>query len=201
MKPANPERLVAARIEDSVAIKQAFLRDQKSVKLVAEVAALITNSIRNNGKVFFFGNGGSAADAQHLAAELAGRYLLERPGLPGLALTTNTSSLTAIANDYGYEMVFARQLQALAASGDIAVAISTSGNSGSVLLAAEAARKKQMITVALTGAGGGKLKPLVDHCICAPSEHPARVQELHILIGHILCEIVEQQLFDAGGIS
>ena len=201
MTPADPERLVATRIADSVAVKQAFLRDQESLRLVAEIARLITNSIRHGGKVFFFGNGGSAADAQHLAAELAGRYLLDRRGLPGLALTTNTSSLTAIANDYGYNAVFSRQLQALASPGDIAVAISTSGNSPNILLAVEAARKKQLITVALTGAGGGKLKALVDHCICAPSEHPARIQELHILIGHVLCEIVEQELVKEGGMA
>jgi D-sedoheptulose 7-phosphate isomerase len=199
--PSDPERLVTASIEDSLAVKQAFLHDQKSLKLVAEVARLITKSISQGGKIFFFGNGGSAADAQHLAAELAGRYLRERAGLPGLALTTNTSSLTAIGNDYGYDLVFARQLQALASAGDVAIAISTSGNSASILLAAEAARKKQLVTVALTGASGGKLKPLVDHCICVPSQHPARIQELHILIGHILCEIVEEGLFNEGGIS
>jgi D-sedoheptulose 7-phosphate isomerase len=137
MKPAHDhEALVAARLKDSLAVKQAFLSDQKSLKLVAEVARVMTEAMRRGGKVFFFGNGGSAADAQHLAAELAGRYLRERPGLPGLALTTNTSCLTAIGNDYGYDLVFARQLQAMASAGDIAIAISTSGNSASVLLAA-----------------------------------------------------------------
>ena len=202
MKPeANFKRLIVARIEDSLAVKQAFLRDEKSLTLVAEVASVITNSIRRGGRIFFFGNGGSAADAQHLAAELAGRYLRERPGLPALALTTNTSCLTAIGNDYGYDLVFARQLQALASSGDVALAISTSGNSASILLAAEATRKKQLVTVALTGASGGKLKPLVDYCVCVPSEHPARIQELHILIGHILCEIVEEELFNEGSFS
>jgi D-sedoheptulose 7-phosphate isomerase len=202
VKPAHDhEALVAARLKDSLAVKQALLLDEKSLKLVAEVARVMTDAMRRGGKVFFFGNGGSAADAQHLAAELAGRYLRERPGLPGLALTTNISCLTAIGNDYGYDLVFARQLQAMGSAGDIAIAISTSGNSTSVLLAAEAARVKRLVTVGLTGASGGKLKPLVDYCVRVPSEHPARIQEVHILIGHILCEIVEEELFNEGGIS
>jgi D-sedoheptulose 7-phosphate isomerase len=195
------QRLVADRIADSLAIKQAFLRNDKALALVADVARVVTTSIRGGGKVLFFGNGGSAADAQHLAAELAGRYLLERPGLPGLALTTNTSCLTAIGNDYGYDRVFARQLQAIGAAGDVAIAISTSGNSASVLRAAEAAKEKKMITVGMTGSGGGKLKPLVDYCLCVTSDHPARIQEVHILIGHILCEIVEEELSNERNLS
>jgi D-sedoheptulose 7-phosphate isomerase len=195
------QRLVVDRIADSVAVKQAFLRNDKALALVADVARVVTTSLRGGGKVLFFGNGGSAADAQHLAAELAGRYLLERPGLPGLALTTNTSCLTAIANDYGYDRVFARQLQAIGAAGDVAIAISTSGNSASVLRAAEAAKEKKMITVGMTGNDGGKLKPLVDYCLCVTSDHPARIQEVHILIGHILCEIVEEELFNEGNLS
>jgi D-sedoheptulose 7-phosphate isomerase len=195
------ERLVADRVGDSIAVKQAFSRNDKALALVADVARTIITSIRGGGKVLFFGNGGSAADAQHLAAELAGRFLRERPGLPGLALTTNTSCLTAIGNDYGYDLVFARQLQAIASAGDVAVAISTSGNSTSVLRAAEAAKEKKMITVGMTGADGGKLKPLVDYCLCVTSDHPARIQEVHILIGHILCEIVEEELFNEGNLS
>jgi D-sedoheptulose 7-phosphate isomerase len=195
------ERLVADRVGDSIAVKQAFSRNDKALALVADVARTIITSIRGGGKVLFFGNGGSAADAQHLAAELAGHFLRERPGLPGLALTTNTSCLTAIGNDYGYDLVFARQLQAIASAGDVAVAISTSGNSTSVLRAAEAAKEKKMITVGMTGADGGKLKPLVDYCLCVTSDHPARIQEVHILIGHILCEIVEEELFNEGNLS
>jgi D-sedoheptulose 7-phosphate isomerase len=202
VRPASQlERLVADRVGDSIAVKQAFFRNDKALALVADVARTITTSIRGGGKVLFFGNGGSAADAQHLAAELAGRFLRERPGLPGLALTTNTSCLTAIGNDYGYDLVFARQLQAIASAGDVAVAISTSGNSTSVLRAVEAAREKKMITVGMTGADGGKLKPLVDYCLCVTSDHPARIQEVHILIGHILCEIVEEELFNEGNLS
>ena len=202
MKPATGlERLIVDRVNDAASAQQAFLRDHGALAIVAEVARVLTTSLRAGGTVFFFGHGGSAADAQHLAAELAGRYLRERPGLPGLALTTNSSCLTAIANDYGYDLVFARQLRAIGSAGDVAVAISTSGNSVSVLRAAEAAREKQMVSVGLTGSSGGQLKSIVDHCICIPSARPARIQEMHILIGHILCEIVEEELFNEGGIS
>jgi D-sedoheptulose 7-phosphate isomerase len=195
------ERLVADRIRESVAVKQALLQNEEFLALVAEVARAIVESLRRCGTVFFFGNGGSAGDAQHLAAELVGRYLRERRGLAGLALTTNTSCLTAIANDYGYDSVFARQLQAMGSAGDIAIGISTSGNSANVLRAAEAAREKGMITVGMTGMDGGKLKSLVDYCLCVTADHTARIQEAHILIGHILCEIVEEELFDEGRVS
>ena len=201
MKPAlGLERLIADRIGESVAVKQALLQSEEFLTRVAEVAHVIVISLRRNGRVFFFGNGGSAADAQHLAAELAGRYLRERPGLPGLALTTNTSCVTAIGNDYGYDLVFARQLQAIGSAGDVALAISTSGNSTNVLRAVETAKEKGMTTVGLTGADGGKLKPLVDYCLCIASDQTARIQEAHILIGHILCEIVEEALFNDGHI-
>jgi D-sedoheptulose 7-phosphate isomerase len=200
MKPAL-ERLIVDRIDESIAVKRHLAGDSKFVSLVADAARAITASIRGGGTVFFFGNGGSAADAQHIAAELAGRYLRERPGLPGLALTTNTSCLTAVSNDYGYDHVFARQLLAIGKAGDIAVGISTSGNSASVLRAVEAAREKKLLTIGMTGAGGGKLKPLVDHCLCVPSDNAARIQEAHILVGHILCEIVEEGLFNVSGLS
>lgn len=195
------ERLVADRIRESVAVKQALLRNEAFLTLVGEVARAIVESLSKGGTVFFFGNGGSAGDAQHLAAELAGRYLRERQGLAGLALTTNTSCLTAIANDYGYDSVFARQLQAMGSAGDIAIGISTSGNSANVLRAAEAARRKGMITVGMTGTDGGKLKSLVDYCLCVTADHTARIQEAHILVGHIVCEIVEEEMFDEGRIS
>jgi D-sedoheptulose 7-phosphate isomerase len=194
MKPAF-ERLIVNRIEESIAVKRHLAGDAKFVAMLGDVAAAITASIRRGGTVFLFGNGGSAADAQHIAAELAGRYLRERPGLPGLALTTNTSCLTAVSNDYGYDRVFARQLLAIAKPGDVAVGISTSGNSASVLRAVEAAREKKLISIGMTGASGGKLKPLVDHCLCVASDNAARIQESHILIGHILCEIVEEEFF------
>jgi D-sedoheptulose 7-phosphate isomerase len=202
MKSAlNHERLVVDRIQESVAVKRALLENGTFLTLVADVARVIVKSLRESGTVFFFGNGGSAADAQHLAAELTGRYLRERPGLRGMALTTNTSCLTGIGNDYGYDLVFARQLQAMGSAGDVAIGISTSGNSASVLRAVEAAKEKQLITVGMTGTNGGKLKPLVDYCLCMASEQTARIQEGHILIGHILCEIVEEELFNDGRIS
>jgi D-sedoheptulose 7-phosphate isomerase len=202
MTPAlATEHVVADRIRESIAVKQRLLQSPDSLRLVTEAAGVIVESLRKGGKVFFFGNGGSAADAQHLAAELAGRYLRERPGLPGLALTTNTSCLTAIGNDYGYEFVFARQLQALGSAGDIAIGISTSGKAANVLGAVTAAKDKGLITIGMTGADGGRLKPLVDYCFCVPSDQTDRVQEVHILIGHILCEIVEEELFNGSRLS
>jgi D-sedoheptulose 7-phosphate isomerase len=161
--------------------------------LNAAAEALIA-AYRSGHKAIFFGNGGSAADAQHLAAEFVGRYLLERPPLPALALHANTSSVTAIANDYGYEQVFARQLQALAAPGDVAVAISTSGNSQSVLEAITVARKMGVTTIGLTGAKGGRMREMVDVLIAAPSNDTPRIQECHILVGHALCDAVDQAL-------
>jgi len=142
-------------------------------------------------KAIFFGNGGSAADAQHLAAEFLGRYLRERGPLPALALNTNTSAVTAIGNDYGYEQTFARQLRALSSSGDVAVGISTSGNSQNVIEALICARKLGLFTIALTGASGGKMRSLVDVLINVPSEETPRIQECHILAGHALCDAVE----------
>ena len=189
------EVLVAERIKDSVAAKQSLLQNAKMLGSIADVGARMAESLRNGGTVFFFGNGGSAADAQHLAAELAGRFLLEREPLRGVALTTNTSCLTAIANDYGYESVFSRQLQAAGCPGDIAVGITTSGSSENVMRAFEVAKAKQMTTVALTGNRGRSLTSFVDYCMYVDSERTPCIQELHIMIGHILCEIVEESLF------
>jgi D-sedoheptulose 7-phosphate isomerase len=172
-----------------------LLRDRELIRLVAEVGGDLAAALRGGNRAFLFGNGGSAADAQHIAAELVGRYKLERPGLPVVALTVNTSSLTAIGNDYSFEAIFARQVEALGSAGDVAIAISTSGNSRNVILAVEAAQRKGMASVGLTGQGGGQLKDVVNRCICVPSEDTARVQEAHILIGHIWSEIVETELF------
>ena len=159
--------------------------------MTAAAGALIT-AYRSGHKALFFGNGGSAADAQHLAAEFLGRYLLDRHPMPALALHANTSAVTAIANDYGYEHVFARQLQALAVAGDVAVGISTSGNSQSVLEAITIAREMGVYTIGLTGAAGGRMRGLVDVLIAAPSNETPRIQECHILVGHALCDAVEQ---------
>lgn len=186
---------VQQRIRESVAVKEALLRDRVLIRLVVEVGRDLAEALRGGHRAFLFGNGGSAADAQHIAAELVGKYLRDRPGLPAVALTVNSSSLTAIANDYSYDAVFARQLEALGAAGDMAIGISTSGDSPNVLLAIEAAKRKGMTSVGLTGQGGGQLKSLADRCICVPSGDTPRVQEAHILIGHILSEIVETELF------
>lgn len=155
-------------------------------------ADAISLTFRTGHKALFFGNGGSAADAQHLAAEFLGRYLLDRKPLPAVALHGNASALTAIANDYGYDHVFSRQLQALAVPGDVAVAISTSGNSPSVIEGVNCARQMGLHTIGLTGASGGRLKGLVDTLIAVPSEETPRIQECHILVGHAICDAVEQ---------
>jgi len=189
------EPLVRQRIEESVAVKQALLEDPQLIGAVVEVARDLIAALRGGHRLFLFGNGGSAADAEHIAAELVGRYRLDRPGLPVYALTANTSSLTAIGNDYSFDAVFARQLEALGARGDVAVAISTSGNSRNILSAIEAAKNKGLVSVGLTGRGGGQLKRLVDRCICVPSDETPRVQEAHILIGHLLSEMIETELF------
>jgi D-sedoheptulose 7-phosphate isomerase len=188
--------LVRDRIQSSINVKQALLKDSAFHDLVAQVAMQIVKSLRADGKVLFFGNGGSAADAQHLAAEFTGRYLRERRALPALALHANTSALTAIGNDYGFDFVFARQLEALGKEGDVAVGISTSGNSSNVVRAMEVAKSKSIYTVALVGASGGAMKELADCALCMPSNETPRIQECHILTGHLICEIVEQTLFD-----
>lgn len=188
------EQLIAGRIAESIAVKHSIFEDKGLLSGIAESAVAMVNCLREGGTIFFFGNGGSAADAQHLAAELAGRYLIERRPLRGLALSTNTSCLTAIGNDYGYEQVFARQVEALASAGDMAFAISTSGSSPNVLAAIRAARQKHMLTIGMAGAGGGELRQLADYCLCVRSDQTPRIQEAHITIGHILCEIVERQI-------
>ena len=191
----NLEARVQARIRESVAVKETLLQDGELIRLIAEVGCDLAAALRGGHRAFLFGNGGSAADAQHLAAEFMGRFKLERAGLPVVALTVNTSTLTAIGNDYSFEAIFARQIEALGSAGDVALAISTSGNSRNVLLAIAAAKRKGMVAVGLTGERGGQLKSLVGRCICVPSEDTPRVQEAHILIGHILSEIVETELF------
>jgi len=193
--PTGPRAdAVRRRIRDSLRVKEALLADDL-VDALVRVAETLVAAYRRDGKVLLFGNGGSAADAQHIAAELEGRYLHDRPALHALALHTNTSALTAIANDYGYARVFARQVEAAVRPGDVVIGISTSGNSENVLGGVRAARAQGAVTVALTGAGGGRLKNLVDHCLAVPSAETPRIQEAHILIGHILCELVEQELF------
>ncbi len=201
MKPQESTKLlndlVLDRIQRSIEVKQALLMDADFRELVAQAAMQIVTSLRAGGKVLFFGNGGSAADAQHLAAEFTGRYLKERRALPALALHGNSSAVTAIGNDYGFDQVFARQMEALGKEGDVAVGISTSGNSRNVVRALEVAKSKGIFTVALTGASGGAMKNVADCTLRIPSEETPRIQECHILTGHILCEIAEEMLFEA----
>jgi D-sedoheptulose 7-phosphate isomerase len=191
-------------LEDRI---QAYCRDTaesftRLTTLAPEIAAAaqaLVTVVRGGGKVMFCGNGGSAADAQHLAAELEGRYLIDRAPLPGLALTVNTSSLTAIGNDYGYDEVFSRQVMAHGRAGDALVALSTSGNSANVVKAIEAARARGVLVVGLTGEGGGRMAEVCDHCLKVPSRHTPLIQQMHITIGHLLCEFIETDYAQASG--
>ncbi len=187
---------IAAIFANSIAAKQRFLDEYGEV--LESAIAEVVRTFRAGGKLLLFGNGGSAADAQHIAAEFVNRYLLERRPLPAIALTTDTSALTSIANDDGVEDLFAKQVRALGQKGDAAIAISTSGNSANVLRALEVCRELGVRTIGLTGGKGGKMASLVDHflCVSATSVTP-RIQETHILIGHVICEMVEQVLFGA----
>ena len=186
------DNILRKNIESSIEVHSRLLEACLPAMTVAADALIA--AFRSGHKALFFGNGGSAADAQHLAAEFLGRYLRERSPLPAVALHANTSAVTAIANDYGYEQVFSRQLQALAVAGDVAVGISTSGNSQSILEALTVARKMGVFTVGLTGASGGRMRELVDVLIAAPSNETPRIQECHILVGHALCDAVEQAI-------
>lgn len=185
--------IVRAAFEDSIAAKRATL--EACAGAIAAAAERVIECFREGHKLLAFGNGGSASDAQHLCAELAGRYLRERPGLPAIALTANTSDLTAIGNDYGYDRVFARLVLAHGRAGDVAIAISTSGNSRNVLEAVAAARQRGLATIGLIGRGGGKLAACVDVPIAVPSESTPRIQETHIAIIHVLCELIDDALF------
>jgi D-sedoheptulose 7-phosphate isomerase len=195
------DQKVVSILRESLSLKERILRDLGLIQTVAAVGEELRRSLRNGGKIFFFGNGGSAADAQHLAAELVGRFDRERRALPAIALTANTSTLTAIGNDYSYDRVFVRQLEALSTPGDIAVGISTSGKSPNVVNAVRSAREAGVTTVGMTGLSGGELASLAHFCIRIPSERTPRIQEAHILIGHILCELVEEDLSNDGYIS
>ena len=185
---------VKAMVADSLAAKQKVLADEALLASVVRVSELIERALRAGNKVILAGNGGSAADAQHIAAEFVSRFEFDRPGLPSISLTTDTSMLTAIGNDYGYEHVFARQVQANGRNGDVFIGISTSGNSKNVVLAVEACKKIGITTVALCGAGG-RLKDLCDHALAVPSTHTPRIQENHILLGHAICAMVEEAIW------
>ncbi|MFC2006766.1 SIS domain-containing protein [Chloroflexota bacterium] len=187
----NREMAIKNQIEDSIKLKKYLVT---RIDVLMSIADELVRGFQRGNKVLLFGNGGSAADAQHIVAELAGGFYLDREPLPAIALTTNTSSLTAIANDYGYDSVFVRQLRGLVKKGDIAIGLSTSGDSPNVLLAMEEAKRRGAVTIAFTGKGG-KLKELVDYALPIPSEASARIQEAHITAGHIVCYLVEEELF------
>ncbi len=185
-------------ISASIETKRKLLDDAHILEQIAKAAEACVEAYRRGNKTILAGNGGSAADAQHIAAELVGRYGFDRPSLPSLALTTDTSNLTAIGNDYGYDKVFSRQLEGMGVAGDIFFGISTSGNSANVLNAFESAKAKGITTVALVGRDGGKMAQMADIAIVVPSDATPRIQESHILIGHIICDVIEKELFGDG---
>lgn len=182
-------------IEDSIATKQAIIDDGKLMSTTNDVAKAITICYKNGGKVLFCGNGGSAADAQHLAAELSGRFYFDRPPLDAEALHVNSSYVTAVANDYSYDEIYSRYVNGVGKKGDVLIGISTSGNSENILRALKVAKSKGMATVAMTGKSGGKMKDIADFLLNVPSTDTPRIQESHILLGHIFCQIVEEDLF------
>ena len=182
-------------IEKSIEVKNNIANDDDKLLIISNCVEVIVNAFKNGKKVLFCGNGGSAADAQHLAAEFSGRFYKDRKALPSEALHCNTSYLTAVGNDYGYQFIYSRILNGIGQEGDILICLSTSGNSENILQALEVAEKLKVITIGLTGAGGGKMKNKLNYTIEVPSKDTPRIQESHIMIGHIICEFVEKKLF------
>lgn len=190
------KELVTKAFDESAGIKQRFVREHADH--IVDLADLIVRAFHEGHKLLLFGNGGSSTDASHIASEFVGRYHLDRRPLPAIALTTDIAALTCIANDYAYEDIFARQIRAHGQKGDIAIAISTSGNSPNVLKGVEVARECGLTTVGWTGGSGGKLAALVDHCFIVPSAVTARIQETHLTLGHVLCELIDAQISPKG---
>ena len=182
-------------ISQSIQVKQDLLSNTHLIQQIHTVVEVITKAFQNGNSVYFAGNGGSAADAQHLAAEFSGRFYKDRKALPSEALHCNTSYLTAVANDYSYEVIYARLIEGITKPGDVLVGMSTSGNSGNIVKAFEAAKNNQVVTIGFTGDKGGKMKDLGDYLINVPSNDTPRIQESHILVGHIICELVEANIF------
>lgn len=187
--------MIKQRISESIAVKQALLNDASVIKSIDEAVKSIIGCFNNGNRVWLCGNGGSAADAQHIAAELSGRFYLNRPPLPAESFTVNSSFLTAVSNDFSFDDVYSRMAQAQCRRNDVLIGISTSGNSVNVCRALQLAREAGSTTIALTGCGGGELKNLADISIVVPSDDTPRIQESHILIGHIICELVESSIF------
>lgn len=189
---------IKSHFEDSIVVKNKILSDEAFVELIKKVALEVTHAYKNGNKTLLAGNGGSAADAQHIAGEFVSRFYFDRPGIPSIALTTDTSILTAIGNDYGYDRLFARQIQAQGVKGDVFIGISTSGNSANIIEALKVCKEKGVISVGLTGQSGGKMAQMCDYCLRVPSDCTPRIQESHIVIGHIICAIVEENIFGKG---
>lgn len=189
---------IRSQVEASISVKQSICRDEALLAMLTEVSEKAVEVYRKGGKILVAGNGGSAADAQHMAGELVSRFYFDRPGLPAMALTTDTSILTAIGNDYGYEKLFARQIQANGVRGDMFIGISTSGNSPNIIEALKTCREIGITTVGLAGASGGLMAELCDYCIRVPSSVTPRIQEAHIMIGHIICSVIEEGIFGKG---
>lgn len=183
------------QIEESIRVKELILGNLNTLTDIEKAASLSVSSLKKGNKIMFAGNGGSAADAQHLAGELVNRFGFDRPGLSAMALTTDTSVITSVSNDYGFEKLFSRQVQALGKRGDVLIVLSTSGNSVNILEALIEAKKSGITTIGLTGKSGGKMLQLCDLCLLVPSDETPRIQEAHILMGHILCSIIENSLF------
>jgi len=186
---------ISSIINESIKVKQTLLGDVKLIAQIDTVVKVITTAFQNGNSVYFAGNGGSAADAQHLAAEFSGRFYKDRKALPSEALHCNTSYLTAVANDYSYEVIYARLIEGITKPGDVLVGLSTSGNSGNIVKAFEMAKTKQVVTIGFTGDNGGKMKAISDYLINVPSSDTPSIQESHILVGHIICELVESNIF------
>ena len=190
------QELIRSRLAESARLKEAMSQDAELTATVAAIADVIVEAYRAGRKLLLCGNGGSAADSQHLAAELVGRFYMNRAPLAAEALTVNTSTITAVGNDFSFDDVFARQIQALGRPGDVAIGMSTSGNAENVRRALSTAKSLGLVTVAFTGASGGKLRGGVDYCLRVPSDDTARIQEGHITVGHIMCELIERAVFD-----
>ncbi len=190
---------IKSSIQNAISVKQAMLQNDALLQKMQQCIDVITTAFISGNKVFFCGNGGSAADAQHLAAEFCGRFYIDREALPAEALHCNTSYITAVANDYGYDFIYSRMIRGIGKKGDILVGLSTSGNSKNIIHAFEIAKEKEMVTIGFTGAGGGEIKRFSDYWLNIPSTDTPRIQECHILLGHIICQLVEARLFPATG--
>jgi len=191
-------RYIKNQVQESFKVTQDIYKDKKLMTLIQRVALEMISVYKDGNKVLLAGNGGSASDAQHIAGELVSKFYFDRPGLAAISLVTDTSVLTAIGNDLGYENIFSRQISANGVQGDMFIGISTSGNSENIVKALEECRKNNIITVIFSGYDGGKMKKLCDYCICVPSRDTPRIQENHIMIGHIICAVVEEEIFGKG---